>query len=33
MRELRLYRDQFPQAVIVPSHDPELWPKLDQRYE
>ena len=33
MRELRLYRDQFPQAVIVPSHDPELWPKLDERYE
>ena len=33
MRELRLYRDQFPQAMIVPSHDPELWPKLDQRYE
>jgi N-acyl homoserine lactone hydrolase len=32
-RELQLFRSQFPQAVIVPSHDDELWPKLDQRYE
>jgi len=32
-RELRLYRTQFPQAVIVPSHDQELWPTLDERYE
>jgi N-acyl homoserine lactone hydrolase len=33
MRELRLFRDQFPHAVIVPSHDHELWPTLDERYE
>jgi N-acyl homoserine lactone hydrolase len=33
MRELRHFRSQFPQAVIVPSHDHELWPKLEQRYE
>jgi N-acyl homoserine lactone hydrolase len=32
-RELQLYRTQFPHAVVVPSHDHELWPKLDQRYE
>jgi glyoxylase-like metal-dependent hydrolase (beta-lactamase superfamily II) len=32
-RELQLYRSQFPQAVIVPSHDHELWPKLDERYQ
>jgi N-acyl homoserine lactone hydrolase len=32
-RELQLYRSQFPQAVIVPSHDHELWPRLDERYQ
>lgn len=32
-RELQLFRSQFPQAVIVPSHDHELWPKLEQKYE
>jgi glyoxylase-like metal-dependent hydrolase (beta-lactamase superfamily II) len=32
-RELQLYRSQFPHAVVVPSHDHELWPKLDERYE
>ena len=31
--ELQLYRTQFPHAVVVPSHDHELWPKLDERYE
>ena len=33
MRELRRFRSQFPQAVIVPSHDHELWPTLEERYE
>jgi glyoxylase-like metal-dependent hydrolase (beta-lactamase superfamily II) len=33
MRELKHFRSQFPQAVIVPSHDHELWPKLEKRYE
>jgi len=33
MRELRLFRSQYPQALIIPSHDPELWPTLEQRYE
>jgi glyoxylase-like metal-dependent hydrolase (beta-lactamase superfamily II) len=33
MRELQHFRRQFPQAMIVPSHDHELWPKLDERYE
>ena len=32
-RELNLFRGQYPQAVIVPSHDHELWPTLKQRYE
>ena len=33
LQELRLFHRQFPQAVIVPGHDPELWPTLDARYE
>ena len=24
---------QYPQAVIVPGHDPEHWPTLDAKYE
>ena len=33
LQELRLFARQFPQAVIIPSHDHELWPTLEQRYE
>ncbi len=32
-QELRLFRDRYPQAVIVPGHDPEHWPTLAERYE
>jgi hypothetical protein len=32
-QELQLFRQQYPQAVVVPSHDPELWKTLDERYE
>ena len=32
-QELRLCHRQYPQAVIVPGHDPELWPTLEKRYE
>ena len=32
-RELNLFRTQFPDAVVVPSHDHELWPTLEERYE
>jgi N-acyl homoserine lactone hydrolase len=32
-QELRLFRDQYPQAVIVPGHDPDFWPTLGERYE
>jgi N-acyl homoserine lactone hydrolase len=32
-RELQAFRTQFPEAVIVPSHDRELWPRLHQKYE
>lgn len=33
LQELRLFARQYPQAVIIPSHDPELWPTLEKRYE
>ncbi len=33
MRELRMFRAQYPQALIIPSHDPFLWPTLEKRYE
>lgn len=32
-QELQLFRGQYPEAVIVPSHDHELWAELKQRYE
>ena len=33
LQELRLFHRQYPQAVIVPGHDPDHWETLDQRYE
>ncbi|MEO8091272.1 MAG: N-acyl homoserine lactonase family protein [bacterium] len=33
LQELRLFSRQYPQAVIIPSHDPDLWATLDERYE
>lgn len=33
LQELRLFHRQYPQAVIIPGHDPETWPKLESRYE
>ena len=32
-QELRLFCDQYPQAIVVPSHDREVWAGLDARYE
>jgi len=32
LQELRLFARQYPQAVIVPGHDPELWATLERRY-
>jgi len=32
LQELRLFARQFPQAVIIPGHDPDHWPTLDERY-
>jgi N-acyl homoserine lactone hydrolase len=33
LQELRLFARQYPQAVIVPGHDREVWPTLAERYE
>jgi N-acyl homoserine lactone hydrolase len=33
LREIQLYRRENPEALIWPSHDPELWPRLDAVYE
>jgi glyoxylase-like metal-dependent hydrolase (beta-lactamase superfamily II) len=33
MRELQLFRKQYPQAVIVPGHDPFHWELVKKRYE
>ena len=32
-RELAHFAKQFPQAVIIPGHDPEHWATLEKRYE
>jgi N-acyl homoserine lactone hydrolase len=33
LQELQLFHRQYPQAVIIPGHDPRNWPELKQRYE
>ncbi len=33
LRELQLFRSRYPQAVIVPGHDPGHWATLKRRYE
>ena len=33
LQELKLFHNQYPQAVIVPGHDPEHWQTLQRRYE
>jgi N-acyl homoserine lactone hydrolase len=33
LRELQLFHRSYPQAVIVPGHDPAHWRSLDDRYE
>jgi glyoxylase-like metal-dependent hydrolase (beta-lactamase superfamily II) len=33
LQELRLFRSQFPDAVITPGHDPEFYAGIEQRYE
>jgi N-acyl homoserine lactone hydrolase len=33
LREVQLYRRENPNALIIPSHDGELWSRLESRYE
>jgi N-acyl homoserine lactone hydrolase len=33
VQELRLFARNYPQAVIIPGHDPEHWETLEPRYE
>lgn len=33
MQELRLFRRQYPDAVITPGHDPEFYDRIEPRYE
>jgi glyoxylase-like metal-dependent hydrolase (beta-lactamase superfamily II) len=33
LQELRLFRGQFPDAVITPGHDPDFYARIEQRYE
>ena len=33
LQELRLFHRQYPDAVIIPGHDPEFWPQVAKKYE
>jgi glyoxylase-like metal-dependent hydrolase (beta-lactamase superfamily II) len=33
IREIQAYRRQTPDALVIPSHDWEIWPKLSAVYE
>jgi len=33
LQELKLFRDEYPQAIVTPGHDPSFYAKLDARYE
>jgi N-acyl homoserine lactone hydrolase len=33
LQELRLFRNQFPDAVITPGHDPDFYARIERRYE
>jgi N-acyl homoserine lactone hydrolase len=33
LQELRLFRRQFPDAVITPGHDPDFYARIEKRYE
>jgi N-acyl homoserine lactone hydrolase len=32
LQELKLFRSQFPQAIITPGHDPAFYEQLEERY-
>jgi N-acyl homoserine lactone hydrolase len=33
LQELRLFRRQFPDAIVTPGHDPDFYARIKQRYE
>jgi N-acyl homoserine lactone hydrolase len=33
LQELKLFRREFPDAIVTPGHDPEFYERLDARYE
>jgi len=33
LQELRLFRREFPDAIITPGHDPDFYEQLGERYE
>ena len=33
LQELRLFRREFPHAIVTPGHDPEFYEQLESRYE
>jgi glyoxylase-like metal-dependent hydrolase (beta-lactamase superfamily II) len=33
LQELRLFKSQFPDAVITPGHDPDFYSRIEKRYE
>jgi N-acyl homoserine lactone hydrolase len=33
LQELRLFRRQFPDAIVTPGHDPDFYARIEQRYE
>jgi N-acyl homoserine lactone hydrolase len=33
LQELKLFRSQFPDAIVTPGHDPEFYSRIESRYE
>src|SRR5690606_25902806 len=33
LREARLFRSQYPDAIITPGHDPVFYAEVEERYE
>lgn len=33
LQELKLFRSQYPDAIVTPGHDPDFYKTLDARYE
>ncbi|MGH2980920.1 MAG: hypothetical protein ACRDKV_02615, partial [Solirubrobacterales bacterium] len=32
LQELKLFRSQFPHAIVTPGHDPSFYEQLEERY-